>query len=230
MRRTARLVVSCLALLALPCPARADLSLQLGPRYGPFVNDYEIELPPGPRFFDIRFNETGRVEREGLFTYDIGLRVEARPGTEGALRLLTGDAAVAVPPEIPGDDFVLPAAPPPMLTIVESDPDHLIFNVTMASGGVPLPDIDQGERAARVFFTFAPDAPLGLYRVLADRDITVFGSGDPNLPLVIDVETTDAFVIRIPEPGALSLLAASAPFALRRRGKSQPRMNTDLHR
>ena len=230
MTRSTFTMVSLAAFLALPCPARADLSLQLGESYGPNTIDPIRVSPEGPFYFDIRFNETGAVEREGLFTYDVGLRVQRPAGVTRGLRLLTGDAAVAVPPEIPGGDFVLPAVPPPSLVIIESDADHVIFNVTMAVPDAPLPDIDQGERAARIFWTWEPFAPEGMYRVLADPDITAFGSGDPNLPLAIEVEMTDAFVVIAPEPGAVSLLAVAAPFALRRwRGRSQPRANSDLH-
>jgi hypothetical protein len=229
--RSTLALVSFITMLALPGAARADLSLQLGEAYGPNAIDPIRVSPEGPYYFDIRFNETGAVQREGLFTYDVGLRVQRPAGVTRGLRLLTGDAAVAVPPEIPGGDFVLPATPPPLLTVIESDADHVIFNVTMAVPDAPLPDIDQGERAARVYWTWEPFAPEGVYRVLADPDITAFGSGDPNLPLAIEVEMTDAFVVFLPEPGALSLLAAAAPFALRRwRGKSQSPMNTDSHR
>ena len=221
MTRSARLVVSCLAFLALPGAARADLSLQLGSAYGM----ESLDVVPAPRpgtsgFFDIRFNETGTVNREALITYEIFLFVARPAGVTGGLRLLTGDAAVAVPPEIPDDDFVLSPTPPPVLTIIESDADHLFFNVTLSEFDEPFPDIDDGERAARVFWELDPSTPPGVYRVIVDGDRTQFGGGDPTLPLLIQVEKTDAFVV--PEPGSLWLLAGGAVLALRRRNGRSP--------
>jgi len=223
-------VVWFVALVSLPSAARAALSLQLGESYGPLSIDPIRVSPEGLNYFDIRFNETGTVNREGLFAYDIALRVERPAGVTRGLRLLTGESAVAVPPRIPADDFVLPAVPPPQLMILESDPNHLTFDVLTLTES-DFPDIDQGERAARIFWTWEPFAPEGIYRIVVDPEITVFASGEPELPLRIEVETTDAFVVFFPEPGAVSLLAIAAPFALRRwRGKSRPRTNTILHR
>ena len=209
-------LVSFAGLLMLPCAVRADLSLQLGSAYG-FDS---LDVVPAPRpgtsgFFDIRFNETGTVNREGLFTYDISLFVWPLPGVTGGLRLLTGDAAVAVPPEIPGDDFVLPTTPDPILTILESDANHLLFNVTSARLEPPYADIDQGELAARVFWELDPSTPPGVYRVMVDQERTRFGTANPKLPLLIDVEKTDAFVV--PEPAGLSLVGLAGLLALRRR-------------
>jgi hypothetical protein len=200
-----------LGLWLVPAASHAALSLQIGSQNGPNLNDTTIVPPPGgPRFFDLIFHETGGAQPEGLFTYDIGLR------TAGGLNLVTtpvgGNGAGAV--EV-GPNPVFNTGSPPSIQVSESTPSRLVFNVT--SGG-DLNDIDEGETAARVFYTLDPQVEYGVYRLSFDPDYTVFGSGDPNLPLSIDVALTDAGVVYwIPEPGTASLLAGAAVVGLLRR-------------
>ena len=203
-----------LGLWLVPAASHAALSLQIGSQNGPNLNDTTIVPPPGgPRFFDLIFHETGGAQPEGLFTYDIGLR------TAGGLNLVTtpvgGNGAGAV--EV-GPNPVFNTGSPPSIQVSESTPSRLVFNVT--SGG-DLNDIDEGESAARIFYSVDRTVPLGLYRLAFDPDYTVFGSGDPNLPLSIDIALTDFGVIDyIPEPGSLCLLGVAGLLALRRRRRA----------
>jgi hypothetical protein len=205
--------------LMVPGVASAALSLQMGPQNGsasPANNDASL-LPlvdNGLKFIDLIFHETGGVNPEGLFTYDIGLNL-VRPGGSG-VSLITvptggnGAGAVALAP-----NPVFNTGSAPSFQISESSPTRLVFNVT--SGG-DLNDIDEGESAARVFYNVDPGAAPGVYRLQFDPDYTVFGSGDPNLPLSIDVALTDQGVLQVvPEPGTLSLLGIAGLLALRRR-------------
>jgi hypothetical protein len=200
--------------LMVPGVASAALSLQVGPQNGPDAVDERIVplIDAGEKFIDLIFHETGGVNPEGLFTYDLAMNLvgpngiafkTAGVGTNGA-----GVVALAPNP-------VFNTGNAPSFQITESTPTRLVFNVT--SGG-DLNDIDEGESAARIFYTVAPGAASGIYKLNFDPDNTVFGSGDPNLPLSIDVALTDSGVLQvIPEPGTLSLLGVAGLLALRRR-------------
>jgi hypothetical protein len=206
-----------LGLWLAPAASHAALSLQIGPQNGPDNIDTTPIFPPGgPRFFDLIFHETGGVQPEGLFTYDIGLNVVRPGGLVLATAPVGGNGAGAV--EV-GPNPVFNTGSAPSIQVSESTPSRLVFNVT--SGG-DLNDIDEGETAARVFYTLAPQAAYGVYRLVFDPDYTVFGSGDPNLPLSIDVALTDAGVVELfPEPGALSLVGVVGLLALRRRRRAR---------
>jgi hypothetical protein len=207
--------------LMVPGVASAALSLQMGPQVGsnsPANNDATL-LPivnAGQNFIDLIFHETGTPQPEGLFTYDIAVNLVRPAGQTGGISLNTaapnsnGAGAIA---QAPNPVFNTGSAP--SMQITESSPTRLVFNVT--SGG-DLNDIDDGESAARIFYTVADGVNPGVYRLQFDAENSVFGSGDPTLPLSIDVALTDQGVLQIvPEPGTLSLLGVAGLLALRRR-------------
>ena len=202
--------------LMVPGVASAALSLQVGPQAGTDAVDERIVplIDAGEKFIDLIFHETGGVNPEGLFTYDLALNLVRGAGNGIAFKTAgvgtNGAGVVALAP-----NPVFNTGSAPSFQITESSPTRLVFNVT--SGG-DLNDIDEGESAARIFYTVAPDATPGMFRLQFDPDNTVFGSGDPNLPLSIDVALTDQGVLQvIPEPGTLSLLGVAGLLALRRR-------------
>ena len=205
--------------LMVPGVASAALSMQVGPRLG--ANDDRVHPTPdafGQNFLDLIFHETGGVAREGLFTYDIGLDLTRAPGAASGVNLATytlGALPAAQMGDFLGQNNVFNTGAAPSITILESTPTRLLFNVT--SGG-DLNDIDEGETAARIAYTAAPDSPVGTYVVALDPNTTVFGSGDPELPLEIIVDKSDPGLVQVvPEPGALSLLGIAGLLALRRR-------------
>jgi hypothetical protein len=205
------LVGSCL----LPCAARGALSLGIVPSatFPPPGVPFSTPLP-----MDLIFHETGTVEREGLFTYDIALDL-VPPGGSAPLgvRFMTGPSAVQVvdPAAIARTNAAGQPAEP-SITVLESTPQRLLFNITSAG---ELSDIDDGEIGARVFYTFEPGGRIGYYRVLFDAQNTVFGSGDPNLPLSIPVALIDAVpgIFYPPEPSTLALVGMASVLTLRRR-------------
>jgi hypothetical protein len=172
-------------------------------------------FPPasfGLNFFDLIFHETGPVQREGLFAYDIALDFVRPAGANSGVSFVNGPGTTPV--EIPANPAIAMTPNPASLTILESTPTRLVFNIT---SGNDLTDIDEGESAARVFFTLAPDMTPGLYRMRFDPANTIFGSGDPELPLLIEVALTDEGIFGIPEPSGLTMVGAAGVLALRRR-------------
>jgi hypothetical protein len=200
--------VLCLA----PQLASAALSLQIGPQSSPASPDTTfVPVPPGgQQFFDLIFNETDPVEaNEGLFAYDLAMRLVRPAGVTGGVNL----AGIQAAP----DNFVLGSdAAKYTFSVATSTADEVLANVSSNNDLFP---INNGQKAARVFYTIAPDAPFGNYTIAFDSASTVFGSGDPQRPEVeIHVNLTDAGVIGyIPEPGALGLLGVGGLLALRRR-------------
>jgi hypothetical protein len=210
-----RLLVRVGFLLCLaPCAASAALQLQIGPTNG--TAGHDLVFPPasvGLNFFDLIFHETGPVQREGLFAYDIALDFVRPAGANSGVSFVNGPGTTPV--EIPANPAIAMTPNPASITVLENTPSRLVFNVT---SGNDLTDIDEGESAARVFYTVPQDATPGIYRIVFDAPNSVYGSGDPELPLSIEVAMTDEGVIRVvPEPGALSLLGIAGLLALRRR-------------
>ena len=178
-----------------------------------------------PHYFDLVFRETGEPQDDGLFSYDVAVRL-VRPHARSSpdLRLLTGAAAVTIPP----DRFVLPpTAEPATVSVLESDADHVLFNITSGSRDPQdldaLGDINTGDKAARIWYVVEPGTPEATYRLRLDPTVTIFGSANPNLPLEIPVGIGDEGVIVTPEPTALALLSAGALLALRRRTTARMR-------
>ena len=101
--------------LAAPAVASGSAELQIGPQRR--LNVVDAAYVPGGSttgHFDLVFNVNGSAEHEQLFTYDIDLLMD-RGGRAGGVSLVTGPGAVAIPPE----NFVLPATPPAMLSVLE---------------------------------------------------------------------------------------------------------------
>jgi hypothetical protein len=202
--------------LMVPSVASAALSLQIGPNNGAGSGNADAVFPPTPfgqNFFDLIFHETGGVQREGLFTYDVALDLIREAGGSSGVSFVNG--AGSTPIQMAPNPAIAMTPNPASITVLENTPSRLVFNVT---SGNDLTDIDEGESAARVFYTVPQDATPGIYRIVFDAPNSVYGSGDPELPLSIEVAMTDEGVIRVvPEPGALSLLGIAGLLALRRR-------------
>ncbi len=203
----------------LPAAAPAALSLRIGPFDSPATPDagYDLSGSNGPQFFDVVFEDTDPADNEGLFAYDLVLRMvppaSVPPG--GTVRFLGA--------ERPAQNFVLDVSSGATFTVAENTPGSLLINV---SSNNDLANIDAGDVAARIFYTVDPGGPIGDYTIVFDTQSTVFGSGDPNRPLEVPVTLTDAGYIRVvPEPSCLTLLGGTALLALRRRRKLGRPMN-----
>ena len=222
MKRYMSLLASAIVVAIVPGVARGALSLQIGSANGT-TPDTVLFPNQGLQFFDLIFHETGGVNPEGLFTYDIGVDLTRAPGANSGINLVTYPLGTL--PAVQNADFLGPnnvfnTGVPPSVTILESTPTRLLFNVT--SGG-DLNDIDEGETAARIAFTAAPDSPFGSYTVALDPNTTVFGSGNPDLPLEIIVDKSDTGgIFYVPEPSGAALVGTCGLLALRRRRRAQP--------
>ncbi len=204
--------------LLLPSAASAALSLRIGPQNSPASPDADLVPPTGQQSFDLVFEDTDPTDNEGLFAYDLSLRLIRPPGVPAGRGVrLTGA-------ERPAQNFVLDVPSGATFTVAESTPDWLLINVASNND---LANVDARDVAARVFFYIEPDVGafnIGDYAIVFDTQSTVFGSGDPNRPLEIPLTLTDAGIIRCwPEPSTLSLLGGAALLALRRRHRAQPR-------
>ena len=86
----------------------------------------------------------------------------------------------------------------------------------------PSPPVDitrDPANAARLVLEYAPGTPPGEYQVRFDRGDTAFAPGLYG-PHLLFGDVTDVGLIRlVPEPASLSVLAACALLALRRRPK-----------
>ena len=186
--------------------ARAALQLQIGPRNGTGRENRDAWLQPADvtQFFDLVFHETGPVQREGLFTYDIALNLDR--GNNVATSFVSGPGTTPV--QLGPNPAIAMTPNPASITVLESTPTRLVFNVT---SGNDLTDIDEGETAARIFYTAVGNPTPGISRITFDVANTVFGSGDPELPLSIEVALTDEGSIDyIPEPSGLVLASGAA--------------------
>ena len=203
--------VACLAGLRTVAPGgtRAGLSLQIGPEPAPERQDAEFTVPSPPgsglpsdrQFFDLTFTESAPTENEGLFAYDLAVSVVRPTGVAGGLRL----AGAGQPP----DAYVFGPPAGAMFEVAESDPDYVVVRVASYNNIV---DVTHGKKAARIFFTLDPDTQPGEYRIVFDSGPTVFGSGDPNRPLNIEVDLTDAGVVTVANiTQAIPLPAAALP-------------------
>ena len=204
MTKRLAIVVGCLVTAA-PGVCSATLSLDFAPRGSPFPGPPQFPVDAqGRRYFDLVFTETAPTENEGLFAYDLNLRLRRPPGTTGGARL-TGA-------ERPPDNFVLDVPSGATFIVAESGADELLINI---SSNNDLADINTGDKAARIFYEVDPGVNGRNYFVTFDPFSTVFGSGDPNRELVIAVDVSDD--AQLPEPTGLSLLALAGALGLRRR-------------
>lgn len=202
----------CVAGLVLPSIASAALTLRIGDQLGAVTPDqtFNVPVPAGQQFFDLIFEETAPTENEGLFSYDLGFRVN-NGGGPGGIRLAGAERPA-------GDRFVYGNSPGAGFTVAVNEPDHLLINTNADFGAATLPDIVDGAMAARIFYTLDAITLPGTYSIVFDTTETVFGSGDPDRELEIDVNLSDAGVVEVvPEPTALSLLGIAGLLALRRR-------------
>jgi hypothetical protein len=206
-----KVVLACAVALLIPSIASAALSLQIGPQSSPATPDAEHPATGsgGTKFLDLIFSEFNPTENEGLFAYDLALRVVRPAGVPAGSGLRLGGA------ERPSDNYVLDVPSGSTFTVAENNAEHLLVNVASNND---LADITTGKKAARIFYTVDPGAIPGDYKIVFDTASTVFGSGEPNRDLNIQVTLTDAGVIRVvPEPATLSVLGITGLLALRRR-------------
>ena len=185
------------AVVALMLPGVASAALALGGVKGTDGT--------GRNFVDLVFTETAPTENEGLFAYDIAARIVRPGGVTGGVNL----AGI----ERPGDNYVLDVPSGSTFSVAENTANNVLANV---SSNNDLADITTGKKAARIFYTIAPDAAPGIYRLAFDPASTVFGSGDPNHSLEIAVALSDTDIV-VPEPAGLALLGVASLLTLRRR-------------
>jgi len=211
--------LGCVAgLVLLPSIASAALSLNInGPGSGTLPGGMDaLSVPGGPGTFDLVFAgdtiENGQPVNEGLFAYDLLLTVPQ--AMQGKFRITGADDGGPVSPGTPDPNFVLGADRAKYtFSVAERDDNHVLVNV---SSNNDLFDISAGKKAGRILYTV--DLGTSGSSLAFDPNSTVFGSGDPNRPLQIDVGLTDTGVVGvIPEPTSLSLLGIAGLLALRRR-------------
>ena len=209
MRRFAVGSLCVLAMVLSPRLASAALQLQIGPSNGPNTPDQVVLPAAGQQFFDLVFNETAPAENEGLFAYDLNLKIVRPNGNTGGFRLAGA--------ERPTSGFVLSDDPSKStFTVATNTPEELLINI---SSNNDLFDVSSGQKAARIFYTIDPGTDLGAYRIVFDTGNTVFGSGDPNrLDPAIPVDLVDVgLVTYVPEPASAALLGFAGLLMLRRR-------------
>lgn len=212
-----RLVMAVALLAVWPCASRGALSLRIGANAGDAVDGFFLTAP-GPHSLDLTFVETGPPEDEGLFSYDLSVRLVRPPGVTGGVRLVTGPDVFSTA----SPDFVFRPGDAPAVQVLEGDADHVRLSVTSGTdppGG--LADVHTGDTAGRLFFLVDAGAPSGPYRVVFESD-TLFYSADPGRPLEVPVDLSDAGVIQVPEPAGCALLAAAAALVLSRRRRENP--------
>ena len=226
------LVLACVAGAILGVPAGlvrgAALSLQLGPSQGGYDNPIPTPLET-PLPLDLVFHETGPAQNEGLFVYDIRLELVS-PAGSGPLGVtfVTGPSAVQiVDPAAIARRNASGAPAEPSIMILQSTPEVLWFDVVSAG---ELSDINEGDIAARVFYTYHLGGRPNDYLIVVDEDEdhTVFASGDPRLPIRIDVDYPDVGrIFYPPEPSCVSLLAMAGLMGLRWRTRRAPHAASD---
>jgi hypothetical protein len=214
VKRLVSALVLSLCVFLLPAASRAALSISVPDTTGYFPSD-------GPWFVDLVFRETGTRENERLTVYDLGLSLVRPSGVTGGVNLVTYDV------NDPNFDPSIFAASPNFVfprnnvTLVESDANHIQLNFeNIAAGAAGQTNVADGMTAARIYYTVAPHAPCGVYRLVISPDLSVFANADAE---AIPVDVSDSgTLIDCPEPGTLSLLALSAGLLGTRRATRVP--------
>ena len=168
-------------------------------------------IPTGEQFFDLVFNETGTPANEGLFAYDLYLKRD-KPGIN-LIRAEKPDNWVFTSPGASFQEAGPEFSNKPGLIVVNAIGDLLGANQ----------DIQNGTKAARVFYTIDPSAfaspfPVA-YHVRLDPAGTLFVSGDTGEAIPVDISDPGT-VATVPEPTALSFAGVACILALRRRRRA----------
>jgi MYXO-CTERM domain-containing protein len=183
-----------------PGVASAALSLAIAPDITVPAN----AIPTGEQFVDLVFNETAPTANEGLFAYDLYLTRD-KPGIN-LVRAEKPDNWVFTSSGASFQEAGPEFSHKPDLIVVNAIGDLLGANQ----------DIQDGTKAARVFYTIDPGAAPGVYHIGLDPAGTLFVSGDTGEAIPVDISDTGTVTVT-PEPGSLALLGVAGLLALRRR-------------
>jgi hypothetical protein len=189
-------------LAMMPGVASAALSIDIVPD----ITVKQGSIPTGEQFVDLVFRETGTPANEGLFAYD--------------LYILRDPGINLVRAEKPTDNFVFQSSAASFQQAGESTPPNfLLVNGIGDLLASQNQDIQDGTKAARVFYTIDQNAAPGVYRIRLDNTpgTTVFVSGDTGEPIPVDISDAGTITVLVPEPTSLSLLGIAGLLALRRR-------------
>jgi len=190
-----------------PGVASAALSVEIGPD----IVLVPGQVPTGELFFDLVFHETGPATNEGLFAYDLYITSDG-PGIN-LVRAEKPDNWVFTAPGASFQEAGPEFSNKPGLIVVNAIGDLLGANQ----------DIQNGTKAARVFYTIDPAAFAGpypvAYHVRLDPAGTLFVSGDTGEAIPVDISDPGT-VATVPEPTALSFAGVACILALRRRRRA----------
>jgi len=164
-------------------------------------------IPTGEQSFDLVFNETGTPANEGLFAYDLYLTRD-KPGIN-LIRAEKPDNWVFT-----ASGAVFQEAGPEF----SHKPDLIVVNAIGDLLGANQ-DIQNGTKAARVFYTIDPNAAGGVFHISLDPGGTLFVSGDTGEAIPVDISDPGTVIIG-PEPAGLSLAGVACALALLRRRRA----------
>jgi len=207
MKRIAICVGCVLAMV--PAVASAALSVAFD---GTPVTVRQGQIPADEHFVDLVFNETGTPTNEGLFAYDLYITRD-KPNGINLARAEKPDNWVFTAPGASFQEAGPEFSNKPGLIVVNAIGDLLGANQ----------DIQNGTKAARVFYTIDPAAAPGTYTIRLDPSGTLFVSGDTGEAIPVDISDSGPLVtvLPAPEPAGVSLLGfASAAVLLRRRRRA----------
>jgi len=188
---------------AAPVVASAALSISIGPD----ILVTPRAIPTGEQFVDLVFNEVGTSANEGLFAYDLYVRRD-KPGIN-LVRVEKPDNWVFTSPGASFQEAGPEFSDKPGLIVVNAIGDLLGANQ----------DIQNGTKAARVFYTIDPNAAGGVYHISLDPGGTLFVSGDTGEAIPVDISDPGTVIIG-PEPAGLSLAGVACALALLRRRRA----------